>query len=293
VAGESPVVTEKNKALHISRDGVRIWEAATGKTVARVSMKPRTEQVLFHPDNRYVATNDVEGIRIWDVVTGKLALRRAMPEIVPIQPSLGGFASSPTFATDGRLATGHPDGTILIWGMPLPARKPQALAAKEVETLWADLACPDAAKAWRAVWRMADAPDEALPFLRGRVEPYPTAAADLTRKLLADLDADSFEVRKAAARRLRELGLQAEPALRAMLKARPSLEQRRHIEELLAVLPVESRPPSAEELRQLRAVIVLERIGTPEARRVLEAVAKGPQSARLTRQALAALACLR
>jgi hypothetical protein len=154
------------------------------------------------------------------------------------------------------------------------------------------LADADAAKAWRAVWRLANAPQDALAFLRGRVKPYPTAAADVTRKLLADVDSDSFKVREAAVKRLKELGLQAEPALRSALGAKPSLEQRRRIEELLAALR-EPSPPTAEELRQLRALIVLERIGTPDARWLLEEVAKGPESARLTRQARAALIYLR
>jgi hypothetical protein len=114
----------------------------------------------------------------------------------------------------------------------------------------------------------------------------------VTRKLLADLDGDSFEVREAAAKRLKELGLHAEPALRAALNAKPSLEQRRRIEPLLAALAETPQSLSAEDLRELRAVIVLERIGSPEARRRLEDAAKGPSSARLTRQARAALACL-
>jgi RNA polymerase sigma factor (sigma-70 family) len=292
VAGESPVVTEENKVVYVSRDGVRVWETATGKMVAHVRMKPRTEQVFFHPDNRYVATNDVEGIRIWDVLTGKLAAHREMPEKVPATPRLGSFASCPTFAPDGRLATGHPDSTILVWDVPLPASKPRRLGAKELKALWTDLADGDAAKAWRAVWRMAEAPKDALSFLRDRVKPYPTAPSDVTRKLLADLDSDSFESREAAVKRLKELGLPAEPALRTSLKAKPSLEQRRRIEPLLAQLAETPQALSAVDLRQLRALIVLERIGSPEARRLLEDVAKGPESARLTRQARAALACL-
>src|SRR5262249_14748157 len=52
VVGESPIVTEKNKVVQVSRDGVRVWETATGKMVSHVSMEPRTEQVFFHPDNR-------------------------------------------------------------------------------------------------------------------------------------------------------------------------------------------------------------------------------------------------
>ncbi|HTU89812.1 MAG TPA: hypothetical protein VMF69_06935 [Gemmataceae bacterium] len=122
---------------------------------------------------------------------------------------------------------------------------------------------------------------------------FPTSTADGISKLLADLDSDSFKLREAAVKRLKELGLQAEPALRAALAAKPSLEQRRRIEAILAALSEMPEKPAPEELRQLRALIVLERIGTPEARRLLDEAAKGPPSARLTHQAQACLACLR
>jgi hypothetical protein len=114
----------------------------------------------------------------------------------------------------------------------------------------------------------------------------------MVRRLLADLDNDSFPRREEAMRKLRELGEQAEPELRAALKARPSPEQKRRIEELLAAPPGVPPPPLPEELRHLRALVVLERIGMSEARQLLEEVAKGTPSARLTGQARAALACL-
>ncbi|HKB38490.1 MAG TPA: hypothetical protein VKD72_18755 [Gemmataceae bacterium] len=47
-----------------------------------------------------------------------------------------------------------------------------------------------------------------------------------------------------------------------------------------------------ETLRALRAVAVLEDVGTPPARKVLEALAKGSVEARLTQEAKAALARL-
>ncbi len=45
----------------------------------------------------------------------------------------------------------------------------------------------------------------------------------------------------------------------------------------------------SEYLRQLRAIEVLECIGTAEARRVLEAISQGATEARLTQEAQAAL----
>jgi hypothetical protein len=217
-----------------------------------------------------------------------------MPEAIRAGTTAGSYAGCLAFTRDGRrMATGHPDSTILLWEVRLGADRGGRLTAKECEELWADLAGDDAAKAWRAIWRLAESPAEALPLLRGRLEPYPAAAAGETRRLLADLDSESFPRREAATKRLEELGLRAEPALRAALRARPGLEPKRRIERLLAGLAKLPQPLSPEELRQLRGLAVLGHIGSPGARRLLEAVAKGPESARRTRQALAALAAMR
>jgi WD40 repeat protein len=291
IVGQAQEISRKNGMDFVSPAGLRVWETATGKIVSRLKTKSWVAQAVFHPDNRFVVTNDLDGIHILDMRSGKVMARFTMPEAISSSSTPGSYAGCLAFARDGRrMATGHPDSTILLWDVRLPAVAVAPLSAQELEARWADLADADAAKAWEAVDRLAQSPKEALAILRGRLKPYPTAPVDLARKLLADLDSDAFADREAAVKRLKELGLQAEPALRAALKMKPSLEQRRRIEELVAAF--QEAPPTAEELRQLRALIVLERIGTPEARRLLEQMAKGPPSARLTRQAQAALACL-
>ena len=61
----------------------------------------------------------------------------------------------------------------------------------------------------------------------------------------------------------------------------------------LAYSPVGATPVAdPETLRALRAVAVLEDVGTPPARKVLETLAKGSVEARLTQEAKAALARL-
>jgi hypothetical protein len=105
--------------------------------------------------------------------------------------------------------------------------------------------------------------------------------------LIKDLDDDRFSVRDKASRELAELGHFAEPSLKKVLDRQPSLETRKRVEELLRKL--EEAGPSPEELRVLRAVEVLEMIGTPEAKGVLESLAKGAEEAELTRQAQASL----
>ena len=72
------------------------------------------------------------------------------------------------------------------------------------------------------------------------------------------------------------------------LAGKPAPETARRIEQLLARKPdVSSRP---DLLRRLRAMQVLERVGTPEARRVLADLADGLPLAAETREARAALA---
>ncbi len=61
---------------------------------------------------------------------------------------------------------------------------------------------------------------------------------------------------------------------------------RRRIEALMEKLRAVTRP---EALRALRAVAVLEDIATPEARQLLETLAKGAPEARLTQEAKASL----
>jgi hypothetical protein len=87
---------------------------------------------------------------------------------------------------------------------------------------------------------------------------------------------------------LAKLGYLAEPALKKALEDRPSLESRRRIKGLLDKLPAEELT-SAEELRGLRAVELLERLAQPEADELLQALSGGAAGARLTREARAAL----
>ncbi len=287
VAGCFAQETKKGDMTYVSPAGVRVWEAATGKTAAHVKTRSWVAQLGFHPNNRYLVTNDLDGIQVWDMETGKVVTTRRMHEQVRSLATSGSYAGCFAFTPDGRrLATGHPDGTILLWDMPLPSTAPRALTEKEVESLWADLADTDATKAWRAVWGLSD--PSAAPQLRQRVKPMLAAPADQMRALLADLDADSFQRRQEAVKKLKALGWPAAPALRQALQAGPGAEAKRRMTELLTAMD-RPTPPSPDELRQLRAVTALERIGTREAREALAALAKGVPDAPRTRAANAAL----
>lgn len=110
------------------------------------------------------------------------------------------------------------------------------------------------------------APAEAASLIKNSVRPAQQPDNDRIKLLLTRLDADDFETRDAAERELAHLGEATEPALRETLAGKPSAELRSRCERLLESLA--KGELDADGLRRLRAVQVLEHIGSPEARTV-------------------------
>jgi WD40 repeat protein len=250
---------------------IRIWELATGKERHRLT-GPRREvsAVAFAPDGRFLASGASScfdrSLQFWDVTTGKLVL-----EWTGHQSNVTGLA----FAPDGKsLATASRDTTTLLWDVTgLPRGKPAPrMAAGEWEALWADLASEDAQKAGVAMGVLSAAADEAVAFLGERVRP-PAPPDERTVSLVKDLDSPRFDVRQKATRELEQLGMAAVPALQQALKGRPTLEVRLRIDQMLERLG--SPGTKREDLRVLRALEVLERVGTPSAVRILRGLADG------------------
>jgi hypothetical protein len=179
-----------------------------------------------------------------------------------------GAVCSLSFSHDSaRLASAGDDWTALVWDLTDPfneGRSPVGpRSAPELDNYWSVLADEDAPAAYRAVIALARSPDRSVDFLKRRLRPVEAADRQRVTSLLAALDSSDFAERENAARELERLGFTAEPALREALTAKPSLEVRRRVEQVLAKL--EGTPT----LRVVRAVEALERIGTPEARLVL------------------------
>jgi hypothetical protein len=167
------------------------------------------------------------------------------------------------------VATGHNDGSVLVWKVPMPAT--EKVTAADRDDSWADLAATDPAKARIAIDRLAHNPDVAIALLAERFKaPPPPAEADVP-SLVRALDDPAFAAREKAAKRLREVGPKVEPALRDALKT-ATAEAKQRIDQVLSAFENNRQPPqTGEAVRSVRAVEVLERVGTPAARRALQA----------------------
>lgn len=282
VAGFDTRTVMDGKRISTHMDAILLWDAASGRNSRRIPTE-WVGQLAFSPDGRYLAAADLQGIRLWELASGEVVFKLKAHERT--RGFYGhSFASCLSYSPAGRtLATGHLDSTILIWDLVPSGR---SATVEDLQRLWDDLLGTDAVGAYASAWRLADAPKEAIRFLRERLRPASPIDAEKIRPLLADLDSDQFQKREAAAARLRDMGQRAESFLKEALKSSPSLEKRQRLEDLLKNL---EKPPSGEMLRQLRGVAVLERAGTTEAQQVLKTLAQGMPEAQLTREARASL----
>jgi WD40 repeat protein len=263
---------------------VHCWDVTTGK--GSHFTLPRRYRVIgtaLSPDGKSLALGRMDGsIDLCELATGQVRRQFTGHQ---------GFIPSLAFSADGKtLLSGSSDTTALVWdvtGLAQDRRDRRPPSPEQVQAWWADLADADAIKAYQALWNLTAAPGQAVPWLKDRLKPVATADPHHVARLIADLDSERFLVRDKAMGELEKLGESAHGLLQKAVEGRPSLETRQRLAKLLDKL--DGLVTAAEDRRALRAVEVLEHIGTAEARQVLEAVSRGVPEARLTREAKAAL----
>jgi hypothetical protein len=265
------------------KDRLALYDARSGRRFRQWNDSglpaPFFEQIVFSHDGQLLASSDGHTVHLWEVATSKL--------IQSFQGHQGDIQSLAFSGVDRRLASASSDRTVLIWDLTGQKERATNLTEEKLKEGWTDLAGEDARRAHQAVWTLARAPRESIPFLRARLHPVGLVNRQQLDRWIKTLGADTFEARQRAEADLEKLGELAEPALRRALENKPTLEQRRRIEPMLAKL--EAAIPSGEALRSLRAIRVLEHAGTPEARQLLSELARGADDAWLTRAARSAL----
>jgi hypothetical protein len=167
-----------------------------------------------------------------------------------------------------------------------------ALPPERFEALWTYLGRADGNVAWQAHRDLVRAAGAAVPLLDARLRLQPDAP-EIVDGWIRSLDADSADVRQLAHARLQALGAAAAPRLRAAARVAASAEARQRLATLLESLapPDPLAPPELdpEIVRFVRAIRVLEAIGTRDAQSIVERLANAAPEAPTGREAGAAL----
>jgi WD40 repeat protein len=262
-------------------NSVRIIETATSGERLRLRPIASASALAYSPDNRLLACGCGDGrVVVFDAATGE--------KVAQWRGRLGAVEGL-AFSRDGRLlASGGVNGLILVWRLPDVKAAPVALKAEQAAGLWRTLlSSKDTSAAHRAMIELAAVPAQAIPLIGERFrDARKRLSAQQLAHLVAELDDDAFKVRQRAERALAEAGPDAADLLRKALANDPSPEMKRRIKGLLDRL---DKSGDTEPLRALRAIEVLERIGTKQARDALRELGRKSVSTELHEEIEASL----
>jgi len=256
--------------------GLSLIETATGQQAWFCPLPGECTCMAFSPDGRTLAVavwKHWDSPEVWliDLVHGRK---------LGVLHGHEGIVRTIAFSPDGRtLATGSEDRTVLLWDASWPTldRVRPALPPGDPEILFCDLTGTDAVRGQEAMWRVT------LPLLLRKLQPVAPVSKEQLARLIRELEHDEFARRDRACQELLRLGDIAAPALRRVLEGQPQADLKRLIDELLDEIKPEQAAPYRGAVS--RAVAVLERIGSPQARQLLRRLAEGEPAAYLTRQA--------
>jgi WD40 repeat protein len=184
------------------RDGhVSICDGQTGDEVKRfLTVEPpkgtiarmefdrgnHVTALSFSLDGKWLLTGGADTtVRVWEVATGKEAYRFEGHE---------GAVTRLCFTPDmNAFFSAGNDGQAYLWRAQ-PVRSGKRPSS---EALWNDLADPEAAKGYHAVWQVCADAESMAGFLRNRIAPARPVQEAYLVKLITDLDSNNFSVREA------------------------------------------------------------------------------------------------
>lgn len=266
-------------------DKTEIWDVLTGTKVQSQQVKGRFYKSSFVGNGRTLLTASLENGNAAPEIFDMLGDKR-----LGVLPKWAAGAHVHALAPDGQtIATALQDGSIAVGKTARFIRSAPAAGPIPVErlhALWADLDAPGS-KGRDAFLALASGDKDVAQFIGKRLKPIKGPDPKQLARWLVELDSESFKARRQAMSALEDWGAAVEMPLRQAYQGYQK-EGRTRTEHLLA--KIDKHITAEHGLRQLRAVAVLEAIGTEDARQVLENLAVGTPGARPTQKARDALA---
>ena len=288
-------------AIASSRDQIRLTrlnKARGDHTLAVDNRNEEVTQLVFSPDGRVLAcamifpsrNNNASKLFLYELASKKVRL-----ELVG---HMAGIIDRLAFSHDGALlASGASDTTVLVWRAGLRAfadkRADKDATAEDLQERYKQLGGADAKAAFQQMILLVQTPEQAVKLFEDKIAPAqkPQSGEKTVPAWIQDLSSSQFAIRNKANAALVKIGGTVEPNLREALKSAKDVETRRRIEALLDHFAAYEW--TQDEVRQARAVEVLEAIGSPQARAALSRWSSGDPGAILTQQAREAIARLR
>src|SRR5262245_55819722 len=241
---------------------LREWEPSTGREAGpfkpQGSITPRFREgsgLVYSADGKWLATagHDLK-IHLFEVATARHV--HLVGEHLSQVRDLA-------FTRDGRYLVGNADVAPILWDLA----PPDLPKLSSLDATWEGLSSDDGAKAYPLLWALIRNPGAAVTLFRERLNADTAVVSpEQFQKWLADLDSPRFSVRETAERDL----LLARGKLPTDWLKKAQAETRSvEVNARLTRVAQQWQKPDPNEWRRSRAVAVLERIATPEAKELL------------------------